>query len=65
MQRHSPLRAMTSADIANAVKEHATAARLEPLVKLVKLATLAMEAGSDGADIHGAKGCADYLALAT
>jgi N-ethylmaleimide reductase len=44
MQPHSPPRAMTSADIANAVKEHATAA------------TLAIEAGFDGVEIHGANG---------
>ena len=44
MQPHSPPRAMGTAEIAYAVKEHATAA------------TLAMEAGFDGVEIHGANG---------
>lgn len=44
MQPHSPPRAMLEADIAQAVKEHAAAA------------TLAMQAGFDGVEIHGANG---------
>ena len=44
MQPHSAPRAMTEVDIAQAVKEHATAA------------TLAIEAGFDGVEIHGANG---------
>ncbi len=44
MQPHSPPRAMLEADIAQAVKEHAMAA------------TLAMQAGFDGVEIHGANG---------
>ncbi len=44
MQPHSPPRAMTEADIAHAVKEYATAARL------------AINAGFDGVELHGANG---------
>jgi N-ethylmaleimide reductase len=44
MQPHSPPRAMTAADIAQAVQEHATAAKL------------AMDAGFDGVELHGANG---------
>lgn len=44
MQPHSPPRAMTEADIAHAVKEHATAAKL------------ALDAGFDGVELHGANG---------
>jgi N-ethylmaleimide reductase len=44
MQPHSPPCAMLEADIAHAVKEHAAAA------------TLAIEAGFDGVEIHGANG---------
>jgi N-ethylmaleimide reductase len=44
MQPHSPPRAMTEADIAHAVEEYATAAKL------------AIEAGFDGVEIHGANG---------
>jgi N-ethylmaleimide reductase len=44
MQAHSPPRAMTQADIEHAIKEHAAAA------------TLAMDAGFDGVEIHGANG---------
>jgi N-ethylmaleimide reductase len=44
MQPHSPPRAMSNAEIAYAVKEYATAA------------TLALEAGFDGVEIHGANG---------
>jgi N-ethylmaleimide reductase len=44
MQPHSPPRAMFEADIVQAVKEHATAAKL------------ALDAGFDGVEIHGANG---------
>jgi len=44
MQPHSVPRAMTEADIAHAVKEHAMSAKL------------AMEAGFDGVELHGANG---------
>jgi N-ethylmaleimide reductase len=44
MQPHSPPRPMSNAEITYAVKEHATAA------------TLALEAGFDGVEIHGANG---------
>jgi N-ethylmaleimide reductase len=44
MQPHSPPRAMTEADIAHAVQEHATAANL------------ALGAGFDGIELHGANG---------
>lgn len=44
MQAHTPPRAMTVADIANAVKEHAASAKL------------ALEAGFDGVELHGANG---------
>ncbi|MDZ4143438.1 MAG: alkene reductase [Burkholderiales bacterium] len=44
MQPHSRPRAMTQADIDHAVQEHATAA------------TLALEAGFDGVELHGANG---------
>jgi N-ethylmaleimide reductase len=44
MQPHSPPRAMTSADIEHAVKEHAIAAKL------------ALDAGFDGVELHGANG---------
>ena len=44
MQPHSPPRAMTEADIAHAVGEHVSAARL------------ALEAGFDGVELHGANG---------
>ncbi len=44
MQPHSPPRAMTEADIAHAVGEHVSAA------------TLALEAGFDGVELHGANG---------
>lgn len=44
MQPHSPPRAMTEADIAIAVEEHVTAAKL------------ALEAGFDGVELHGANG---------
>ena len=44
MQPHSPPRAMTEADIAQAVKEHVTAAKL------------ALDAGFDGVELHGANG---------
>ena len=44
MQPHSPPRAMTEADIAHAVKEHVAAARL------------ALDAGFDGVELHGANG---------
>ena len=44
MQPHSPPRSMTEADIAHAVKEYATAARL------------AINAGFDGVELHGANG---------
>ena len=44
MQPHSPPRAMTEADIAHAVKEHVTAAKL------------ALDAGFDGVELHGANG---------
>jgi N-ethylmaleimide reductase len=44
MQPYSPPRAMTGADIAYAVKEHVTAAKL------------ALEAGFDGVELHGANG---------
>jgi N-ethylmaleimide reductase len=44
MQPHSPPRAMTEADIAHAVKEHVTAAGL------------ALDAGFDGIELHGANG---------
>jgi N-ethylmaleimide reductase len=44
MQPCSPPRAMTEADIAHAVKEHVTAAKL------------AMDAGFDGIELHGANG---------
>jgi N-ethylmaleimide reductase len=43
-QPHSAPRAMTEADISRAVQEHATAAKL------------AMEAGFDGVELHGANG---------
>jgi len=45
MQPHSVPRAMTEADIADTVREHATAAKL------------ALEAGFDGVELHGANGC--------
>lgn len=44
MQPHSPPRAMTDADIAQAVQEHVTAAKL------------ALDAGFDGVELHGANG---------
>ena len=44
LQPHSPPRAMTEADIAEAVKEHVTAAKL------------ALDAGFDGVELHGANG---------
>ena len=44
MQPHSPPRAMTEADIAHAVKEHVAAAKL------------ALDAGFDGVELHGANG---------
>ncbi|MDZ4813324.1 MAG: alkene reductase [Pseudomonadota bacterium] len=44
MQPHSAPRAMTEADIAHAVQEHATSAKL------------ALEAGFDGVELHGANG---------
>jgi len=44
LQPHSVPRAMTEADIAQAVKEHAVSA------------TLALEAGFDGVELHGANG---------
>ena len=44
MQPHSPPRPMTAADIAHAVEEHATSAKL------------AVDAGFDGVEIHGANG---------
>jgi N-ethylmaleimide reductase len=44
MQPHSPPRAMTQADIAHVVGEHVAAARL------------ALEAGFDGVELHGANG---------
>jgi N-ethylmaleimide reductase len=44
MQPHSPPRAMTEADIAQAVKEHVAAAKL------------ALDAGFDGVELHGANG---------
>jgi N-ethylmaleimide reductase len=44
MQPHSPPRAMTDADIVNAVEEHVTAARL------------ALDAGFDGVELHAANG---------
>ena len=44
MQPHSPPRAMLDADIAHAVKEHVTAAKL------------ALDAGFDGVELHGANG---------
>jgi len=44
MQPHSVPRAMTEADIADTVREHATAAKL------------ALEAGFDGVELHGANG---------
>jgi N-ethylmaleimide reductase len=44
MQPHSTPRAMTEADIAHAVDEHVTAARL------------ALDAGFDGVELHGANG---------
>ena len=44
MQPHSTLRAMTAADIAHAVDEYATSARL------------ALEAGFDGVELHAANG---------
>ena len=44
MQPHSPPRAMTEADIAHAVGEHVSAAKL------------ALEAGFDGVELHGANG---------
>ncbi len=44
MQPYSPPRAMTGADIAHAVREHVTAAKL------------ALEAGFDGVELHGANG---------
>jgi N-ethylmaleimide reductase len=44
MQPHSPPRAMTETDIAHAVNEHAAAAKL------------ALDAGFDGVELHGANG---------
>jgi N-ethylmaleimide reductase len=44
MQPHSPPRAMTEADIAHAVQEHVNAAKL------------ALDAGFDGIELHGANG---------
>ncbi len=44
MQPHSPPRAMTEADIAHAVEEHATSAKL------------ALDSGFDGVELHGANG---------
>ncbi len=44
LQPHSPPRAMTLADIEHVVKEHATAAKL------------ALDAGFDGVELHGANG---------
>ena len=44
MQPHSPPRAMSEADIAHAVAEHASSAKL------------ALEAGFDGVELHGANG---------
>lgn len=44
MQPHSPPRAMTAADLARAVDEHAVAA------------SLALDAGFDGVELHGANG---------
>jgi len=44
LQPHSPPRAMTEVDIARAVQEHVTAARL------------ALDAGFDGIELHGANG---------
>jgi len=44
MQAHSAPRPMTEADIAHAVKEHATSAKL------------ALDAGFDGVELHGANG---------
>jgi N-ethylmaleimide reductase len=44
MQPHSPPRAMTDDDIANAIDEHAAAAKL------------AVDAGFDGIELHGANG---------
>jgi N-ethylmaleimide reductase len=44
MQPHSPPRAMTEADIAHAVNEHVIAAKL------------ALDAGFDGVELHGANG---------
>lgn len=44
MQPHSPPSAMTEADIANAVQEHVTSAKL------------AIDAGFDGVELHGANG---------
>lgn len=44
MQPYSPPRAMTEADIAHAVKEHVAAAKL------------ALDAGFDGVELHGANG---------
>jgi N-ethylmaleimide reductase len=44
MQPHSPPRAMTEADIAHAIKEHVTCAKL------------ALDAGFDGIELHGANG---------
>ena len=44
MQPYSPPRAMTVADIAHVVKEHVTAAKL------------ALDAGFDGVELHGANG---------
>ena len=44
MQPHSTPRAMTEADLAHAVQEYATAAKL------------ALEAGFDGVELHGANG---------
>jgi N-ethylmaleimide reductase len=44
MQPHSPPRAMTETDIAHAVKEHVAAAKL------------ALDAGFDGVELHGANG---------
>jgi N-ethylmaleimide reductase len=44
MQPHSPPRTMTEADIARAVNEHVTAAKL------------ALDAGFDGVELHGANG---------
>src|SRR5476649_884675 len=44
LQKHSPPRVMTETDIAHAVQEYAQSARL------------ALEAGFDGVELHGANG---------